>query len=257
MTSYEIIITVIIGVLGACSASFINASALRRARDVSNIKGRSMCPACGKTLSWFELLPIISWLILLGRCRGCKKPISPRYLLSELVCAGASVLVFVVYRIDLMTPLAFGVVVILLAVSLIDISTMEIPNGLIIALIPLAIAAIWISPEATLQDTLINRGIGFVAVSIPMFILAFLIGGFGGGDIKLMAVCGLLLGWQGIVLAFFIGVVTGGLTAIIKLIRKKVKKGDQMVFGPHLCLGITAALLYGDDIISLYLGLFP
>ena len=171
--------------------------------------------------------------------------------------AAAAALVFIVFRLSLMTPLAFCVVAILLAVTLFDLSTTEIPNGLIIALIPFAIAAIWIQPEATFLDTLINRGIGFVAVSVPMFILAFLIGGFGGGDVKLMAVCGLLLGWEGILLAFFIGVVIGGFTAIAKLLLKKAKKGDQMVFGPHLCLGITAALLYGEEIISLYLSLFP
>ena len=259
MTSYEIVITVIMAVLGACLASFINAYALRSARGVSNIKGRSMCPACEKTLAWHELIPIVSWLILLGRCGGCRKPVSPRYLLSEIVCAGASALVFIVYGISLMTPLAFGVIIILLAVALVDISTTEIPNGLIIALIPFAVAAIWLQPEMTLPATLINRGIGFVAVSVPMFILAFLIGGFGGADVKLMAVCGVLLGWQGILVAFFFGVVTGGAAAIIKLILKKAKRKDQMVFGPYLCFGIAAALLYGEQILSvydLYMGLF-
>ena len=257
MNAYEIIIAVITALLGACLASFINAYALRKALGVSNISGRSKCPACDKTLVWHELIPIISWLILLGKCRGCKKPISPRYVLTEIVCAAASALVFIRYRIDLMTPLALGVIVILLALTLIDMSTMEIPNGLIIALIPFAVAAIWIRPEATLLDTLLDRGIGLAAVSVPMLILAFLIGGFGGGDVKLMAVCGFLLGWQGIVLAFFIGVVTGGLTAIIKLILKKVKRKEHIAFGPHLCLGIAAAMLYGDQIISFYLGFFP
>ena len=252
MTAYEIIIIVIMVMLGACFASFINAYALRSAVGVSNIKGRSNCPACGKTLTWYDLIPIISWLILLGKCSGCKKPISPRYLITEIVCAGASALVFIRYGISLMTPLAFGVIIILLAIALVDISTTEIPNGLILALIPFAIAAIWIRPEATLLDTLINRGIGIVAVSVPMFILAFMIGGFGGADVKLMAVCGFLLGWQTLLIAFFLGVLTGGAAAIIKLVLKKVKRKDQMVFGPYLCFGITAAMLYGDRILSLY-----
>ena len=249
----ELVITIIMAVLGACAASFINAFSLRRALDVSNIKGRSNCPACEKTLHWYELIPIVSWLILLGKCSACKKPISPRYLITELVSAAAAALVFVRYGITLMTPLAFGVVVLLLAITLIDLSTMEIPNGLIIALMPFAIAAIWLQPEITL----ISRGIGFIAVSVPMFILAFLIGGFGGGDIKLMSVCGFLLGWQGILLAFFIGVITGGATAITKLLLKKVKKGDHIPFGPHLCLGIAISLLYAPQVIEFYLKLFP
>jgi leader peptidase (prepilin peptidase)/N-methyltransferase len=152
-----------------------------------------------------------------------------------------------------MTPFVFGVFVILLAITLIDIGKMEIPNGLTIALIPFAIGAIWLNPEITL----LSRGIGAAAVSLPMLIFALAIrGAFGGGDIKLMAVCGFMLGWQSTIPAIFIALVTGGILALAMLKLKKAEKKSKIPFAPHLCLGIMAALLYGEEIVSWFMEVF-
>ena len=253
MGALEINITILLALLGACAASFINAASLRQVAGESFIKGRSRCPHCGKDLAWYELIPVVSWLLVKGKCRKCHKRISPRYLLVELFGATISAVVFIRFGLSFMTPLSIGVIYILLAITLIDQSTMEIPNGLIIALVPLAAAAFFVQTEITITERLI----GIFVLSLPMFILAFAIGGaFGGGDIKLMAACGFLLGWQGTVLAFFLGVVTAGAVAISMIFRKKVKKGAQMPFGPHLCFGITASLLFGQELISWYMGFF-
>jgi len=253
MEALEITVTILLALLGACAASFINAASIRYTEGESFIKGRSKCPRCEKPLRWFELIPVISWILILGKCRKCKEPVSPRYLLVELFGAFASATVSIWFGLSLMTPLAIVIIFILLAITLIDHSTMEIPNGLIIALIPLAIASFFIHPDVTLLE----RIIGVFTLSLPMVALAFIIpGAFGGGDYKLMAVCGFLLGWQGILLAFFLGVVTAGSIAIRMIFRKKVKKGAKMPFGPHLCFGIAASLLFGQEIITWYLGFF-
>ena len=248
----NIIITALLAMLGACVASFINVAALRKAEGLSFITGRSHCPACGKTLRWYELIPIFSWLLLAGRCRACKLKISPRYLLVELIGALAAALGFVRYGPALMTALVFAVSVLLLAVALIDLSTMEIPNGLVIAFIPFAAAAIWVQPEVPL----LARGIGFLVGSVPMLFIALVIdGAFGGGDVKLMAICGILLGWQNTVLALFAAVVTAGIVSLKLILQKKAKKGAHIAFGPHLCVGTMIALLYGTEIITWYLSL--
>jgi len=246
-------ITAFFAVLGASIASFLNVAALRRAEGASFITGRSHCPSCNRTLRWFELIPVFSWIILLGRCRTCKAKISPRYALVELIGALAAALCFVTYRFAWMTVLSLGVSVILLVIALIDLTSQEIPNGLIIALIPFAVAAIWAQPEISL----LSRGIGLIAISVPMFILAILIdGAFGFGDIKLMAVCGVMLGWQNTVLAFFFAVITAGCVSLALIARGKARKGAKIAFGPHLCFGVMAAMLYGKDIILWYLKLF-
>jgi len=160
-------------------------------------------------------------------------------------------LCYIVFGFKWMTLIAMAVTFILLAISLIDLATTEIPNGLTIALIPLAIAAIWLAPDVTL----VARIIGFFAISLPMFILALCISGaFGGGDIKLMAVCGFLLGWQNVLLAFFIALVFGGGYAIMQMAVKK-RKG-QMVFGPALAAGVYIALLFGENVVGWYLNFF-
>jgi len=142
---------------------------------------------------------------------------------------------------------------ILILIGLIDFTTMEIPDVLIVALLPFAIAMIWIQPEITL----VSRGIGLLAVSVPMLLLALIIkGAFGGGDIKLMAIIGVLLGWQGVLFAFFVAVLIAGTIALTLIIRKKVKKGAQIAFGPYLCIGTMAAFIYGKEIMTWYLGLY-
>ena len=243
----------ILAIFGACAGSFINVAALRRSEGLSFISGRSRCPACQRKLRWFELIPVFSWLALLGRCRTCKARVSPRYVLVEIFGAAAASFCFIRYRLTWMTPLALAAAIILLAVAMIDLTSKEIPNGLVIALIPLAVCAIWAQPEITL----LSRGIGFFTISIPMLILAlFVNNAFGVGDMKFMAVCGAFLGWQSTLLAFFIAVITAGCLSITLILRKKAKRNQKLAFGPHLCLGVMVALLYGGEIITWYLGIY-
>jgi len=245
--------TLILAALGACAASFVNVAALRRPQGLDYITGRSRCTACGRTLRWFELIPVISWGMLLGRCRTCKAKIPPRYVLAELVGALAFALSYVRYKLSWMTVLSLGVAVILLAVSLIDLSSKEIPNGLLIALMPFAAAAFLAQPDVSAG----SRAIGLAVVSAPMLILALVIdGAFGGGDIKLMVICGILLGWQNTLLAFFISLLTAGCLSLTLIIRKLAAKGAHIAFGPHLCTGVMVALLFGNEMVSWYLKLF-
>ncbi|MCL2820904.1 MAG: prepilin peptidase [Oscillospiraceae bacterium] len=251
--AFNIIFITLFAVFGACIASFANVVALRIAKEESFIKGRSRCPSCGGTLRWFELLPVISWLIQKWSCRKCDATISPRYLIVEILGALALSFSFLRYGFSWSFLIAFGVMVILLLIGLIDFTIMEIPDILVLALLPLAIGAIFAQPGITL----VSRAIGLLVISLPMFILAMIIkGSFGGGDIKFMAVIGLLLGWQNTLLAFFVAVVIAGTYALILIIQKKVKKGAQMAFGPYLCFGAMTAFIYGKEILTWYLGLF-
>jgi len=152
-----------------------------------------------------------------------------------------------------MTLVASAAAVILLAVAMFDLTAMEIPNGLVAALIPAAAACFLAQPGIPP----LSRGIGLIIISVPMLILALLINGaFGGGDIKLMAVCGVMLGWQSALLAFFISIVTAGFMSLGLIAAGKAAKGAHIPFGPHLCAGVMAALLYGDILIGWYLRLF-
>jgi len=142
---------------------------------------------------------------------------------------------------------------ILLAIALIDFSTSEIPDSLIIAIVPFAIASIWLIPDVTI----LSHAIGLVAVALPLLLLTLVIpGAFGGGDIKLIAVCGFLLGWQQTLLAFFIALILGGGVAAFLLLSGKRKRGQHMVFGPAICAGVVVAMFFGKYILDWYLAFY-
>ena len=248
----NIVTTASIAVLGACIGSFVNASSLRWANNISFVCGRSYCPFCKGVIKWFDLVPVVSWLILAGRCRACKVRISPRYVLAELISAFIFALCYIKFGFTWMTIVSILIASVLLAISLVDLNTTEIPNTLTAALIPLTLATIWLQPDIYLT----SRIIGFFAISLPMLLLALAIkGAFGGGDIKLMAVCGFLLGWQSIILAFFVATILGSAWAIYLLAKGMRKRNEHMVFGPALATGTFISMLFGREIVGWYLGL--
>ncbi|MEG0377684.1 MAG: prepilin peptidase [Eubacterium sp.] len=238
-------------IFGCLMGSFLNVVVYRVPLKISVVKGRSFCPNCGKKIAAYDNIPLMSYIWLRGKCRKCGSKIAPRYFITELAGGFLALLMVLHYDFGVGAIVGFAVGILLLGIALIDLDTMTIPNGLIITLI-IPVAA---SYFAFLNPDIISRVIGIFVVSVPMFVLTLIIpGGFGGGDIKLMAVAGFLLGWPYTLLAAFIGILLGGIVAAFKLIRKDKEK--HMAFGPYLCMGITISLLWGMDIIFWYLDLF-
>ena len=140
----------------------------------------------------------------------------------------------------------------LLLISFVDIATMEIPNTFVIAALVLGIISIFTMPGTSL----LSRILGMFVVSAPLLLITLLVpGAFGGGDIKLMAACGLFLGTKLTLLSFAFAVLTGGLYGIWLLVMKKKSGKEHFAFGPFLCLGMAAALFIGDRVWNWYAGL--
>jgi leader peptidase (prepilin peptidase)/N-methyltransferase len=240
--------------LGTLFGSFINVIITRlpvKGKFLS--ESRSCCPQCGHVIRWFDLVPVLSWIILRGKCRDCKARISPRYPLVEATCALLAVTSIMRFGFTLTAIQVYGITIILLAIAAIDFNTTEIPNSLIIALIPFAVAAVWLIPEVTL----LSHVIGFFCVALPLLLLTIIIpGAFGGGDIKLLAVCGFLLGWQMTLIAFFISLLLGGGFAVYLMLSGRRKRGEHMVFGPAICIGIAVSIYFGRNILDFYLQFF-
>jgi len=254
MTYEFIIIYIFLAIFGACIGSFMNVVISRlptKGEFLSN--KRSCCPECSEVIKPYDLIPVLSWLILAGRCRNCKARISLRYPVVELACAFLACASFWRFQFNYATILVFGITAVLLAISIIDFKTSEIPDSLIITIGIFAIVSIWVFTELGM----INRLIGLAAVSLPMLIIALIVpGAFGGGDIKLMIAAGFLLGWLWILIAFFFAIIFGGGYAIFLMASGRRKRGEHMVFGPALCAGIALTLFFGNEIISWYLRLF-
>ena len=236
--------------LGCALGSFVNVVVYRMSVDIPVIRGRSFCPNCGKKIAFYDNIPLISYLWLGGKCRKCGEKISPRYFFTELVGGLLALLMFWHYGADKSAVLALMIVMILLAVSLLDADTLKIPNRLVLAFAVTAAVSYWVF----LGPDLKSRIIGIFAVALPMLLAVCIRRDcFGGGDIKLMAVAGFLLGWHGVLLAAFIAVICGGAAVLAGHLKRQ--RPEKMAFGPWLCLGIFIAMLWGEKILVWYLGL--
>lgn len=133
---------------------------------------------------------------------------------------------------------------------MIDYDTKMIYDSCHVVILALGIAAIWLFPEHGLGD----RCIGIFVVSVPMLILALAIpGAFGGGDIKLMAACGWLLGVKAVICAMMIALLAGGAYCVVMLAKKKISRKESFAFGPWLAVGLAVAVFYGDQLVNAYL----
>ena len=239
--------------VGLCIGSFLNVLVYRIPNKLDFVRGRSFCPACKHSLAARDLVPVFSWLFLRAKCRYCGAKISARYPLVELAGGALAVLSAARFGFCWQALLAFAVLCVLLTVALIDADTQEIPNGLVIALGVLAVAAILAFPGVSILD----RVLGAFCVSLPMALLNFAIPtSFGGGDCKLMAAAGLLLGWKMTLVATFFAILTGGAYGVYLLATRKKGGKEHFAFGPFLTFGIALALFAGEAILGWYLGLF-
>ncbi|MFO7636305.1 MAG: prepilin peptidase [Clostridia bacterium] len=239
-------------VLGLLIGSFLNVVIYRLPLEKSIVSPGSACPSCNTRLKPMDNIPVFSFLFLKGRCRYCKAPISVRYPLIEGLTALVTVLVFLVVGLSWSLLFHLVAVYVLIAVFFIDLEHMIIPDSLVVVLLVNAILYVVIVREVPFLDA----GIGFLAASLPLFLIAWATkGGLGGGDIKLMAAMGVFLGWKSILLSLLIGCVLGALVSLGLMVFKKKKKKDLIPFGPFLCMGIVIAMFYGEVIIQWYLRL--
>lgn len=205
---------------------------------------------CGYQLSWYDLVPVFSWLCLKGRCRKCKEPISPQYPIIEALNGVLYVVVFLANDFKISSILYCLLTSALIVLSVIDLRTYEIPLGINIFILILGIVQVGLD----YKDWLNYLG-GFLSVSIFLWLLLVLTKGraIGGGDVKLMAAAGLLLGLSNIILAFILACILG---SIIHIVRMKAFNAERVLaMGPYLSLGIFIAALWGERMVSLYFGM--
>jgi leader peptidase (prepilin peptidase)/N-methyltransferase len=245
-----ILLSFFIFIFGLIIGSFLNVLIYRIPLKLDFVKGRSFCPSCHHELGAFDLFPVFSYVFLKGQCRYCHEKISLRYPLIELLTGILFTLVYLRFGVSITSLIGILLTATLIVLSMIDLDTMEFNDGFSIFILILGAISMAIflpNPMTTI--------FGMFVISLPMYAIAVLTGGFGGADIKLMGAAGLLLGFPNIIVAFFIGVLTGGIQAII-LLKKGNDKKSMMPFGPHLALGIYLAFLVGKPLLDWYLGFF-
>ena len=241
-------IYIFVCLLGIMFGSFLNVLIYRIPKGEEFVKTSSHCMSCNHKLAWYDNIPLFSWLTLGGKCRYCKEKISAQYPIIEALNGILWLAIFIINGISIDSLLICAMTSGLLTLSVIDWRTYEIANGFHVYFIALAAARI-----AMDYANWSNYLIGFFCVSLVLLAIYLISGGraIGGGDVKLMAACGLFLGWQNIILALVIGCVVG---SIIHIIRMKVSgAGKVLAMGPYLAFGIFVASLFGSQIISWYM----
>lgn len=247
----QIIYYLALVLLGLCVGSFCNVLILRIPRGEEFVKTPSHCFSCGHALSWYENIPLVSWLIQGGKCRHCGAAISRQYPIVEGLNALMWLLAGILYRSDPVQALLYCALwSALMVLSVIDWRTFHIPNGLNLFILLLGVAALALD-----RANWPSHVIGMVSVSGLFLLLHVLTGGagLGMGDVKLMFGAGLLLGGGRVLLAMLAGSLSG---AIIHSIRMKRGADRKLAFGPYLAAGIWFSALFGTQIIDAYLGLF-
>ena len=238
-------------ILGTCIGSFANVVIYRVPRGLNFAMGRSYCPCCRKILKFYDMIPIISWILLKGKCRFCHYRISWRYPCIELIGGIFAIICFYKYGISIMMIISFVFAMILLCVAVIDLDTMIIPNGFIFCIVFLAFISLFF-----INMPMMERILGVFIWSFPMYCLNIFVSNcFGGGDIKLISACGFLLGWKLLCVGMFIAIILGGSYASYLLLCKKVDKGEHIAFGPYISIGMFVSLLYGYDLLYWYFSL--
>lgn len=235
---------------GITIGSFLNVVIFRVPKKENIVTTRSHCMSCGYQLKWYDLVPLFSFLALGGKCRKCKAKLSVQYPLIEGLNGVLYLAVFAGYGISVETLLYCLLASALLALSVIDLRTFEIPVGF----------QYFIGTLGVLHLVLDYRNwslyvIGFFAVSSFLYLIVRISNGaaMGGGDVKLMAVCGLLIGWKLILMSLGVGCIAG---SVIHLLRMKFSgQGRTLAMGPYLALGVMTAVLWGDRFLAWYVGM--
>ena len=246
----EIVPYIVIFIFGITIGSFLNVCIYRIPLHQSIVTVSSHCMTCGRKLKWYDMIPVFSWLLLGGKCRNCKSKISRQYPVIESLNGILYVVICLVNGMDLLSLIYCLMTSALLTLSLIDWRTYEIPPGINAFLFILGVAAAVLD-----RGNLLSHLAGMVCVSGFLGILYLISRGraIGGGDIKLMFACGLILGWKQIILAFLLGCIIG---SVIHLIRIRVQgEGHVLAMGPYLSAGIFLTALWGNAWISWYISL--
>ena len=237
-------------IYGLCIGSFLNVVILRLPLGQSVVKSESHCFSCNKPIKWYDNIPLISYIILGGRCRNCKAKISVQYPIVEASNGVLWVLIALKFKFSIETLIFCIVTSVLVALSFIDWKTFEIPS--VFNLVILLLGVIY-----SLFDfnNLTNHIIGAVCVSFFLAIIWFITSGqgIGFGDVKLMFTCGLVFGWKIIVMGFLLGCIIAIFVHSLRI--KLTKEGSKLAFGPYLSLGVYVSIFVGEYLINQYLTL--
>ena len=258
------LIAIIVFLFGAIIGSFLNVCIVRIPRGASIIQPPSHCPGCKNPIRFYDNVPLISYLLLLGRCRDCGARISPRYVLVELLMAFLVVALYYEFGVSLAFFVGVIFVAALVVISFIDLEVRIVPDvislpGIVVGLVFSLIARYLIHDPSDLVPSPLSALLGILIGGGFLLALAWAyeaftgVEGMGGGDIKLLAMIGAFLGWPSIPVTLFLSSLGGSIIGITAMLVKGVGRKYALPFAPFLCLGALLYLFFGRELIDFYI----
>lgn len=253
---YFTVAYILAGIIGLCVGSFLNVVIYRLPNKMNLAKPNSHCTSCNYSLRWYDNIPVLSYLMLGGKCRKCKTHISCRYMIVELANAALWVLcVLLFWEKSIALACVYALVCsVFVCIFCIDLEHKIIFDRFQVILLILAILSIFFDKSYTWGSHLLGGLVGFGLFFLVAWVFEKISQkeGLGGGDVKLACVAGLLLGWERLIFALVIATVPA---AIIMSIVKRGKEGEEkeFPFAPFLIIGFTIAMFFGTPILTWYL----
>jgi len=252
---FNILIVSIIFIFGMCIGSFLNVCIYRlpTSKSISN-PPRSICPSCNSPIRFYDNIPVLSYIWLKGRCRNCIAPISFRYPMVELMTGIVATGLLFKFGLSLVSLVYFVFISSLLVITFIDLDHQIIPDIITLPGIPMGLVASFALPTITFKASVLGLLIGggslwFVAWAYNLIAHR---DGMGGGDIKLLAMIGTIIGWQGVIFTVFASSVMGSCVGITIMLIKGKNMKFAIPFGPFLSIGAIAYVFFGSQIITWY-----
>jgi leader peptidase (prepilin peptidase)/N-methyltransferase len=241
-------------IFGACIGSFLNVCIYRIPAALSIVHPGSSCPRCKTMIPFYDNIPILSYLLLRGKCRNCHVPIAVRYPFVELLGGLIALACALSFGPTLHGLVVFTFIATLTVVTFIDLDHRIIPDTISLPGIPIFFVAALAVPGITWQAS----AIGIVAGGGSLFVVAWVYQlitgreGMGGGDIKLLAMIGAMVGWQGILFTLFAASAIGTIVGLLAMVRSGKGMRLAIPFGPFLAMGAVIYLFFGQGLISWY-----
>jgi leader peptidase (prepilin peptidase)/N-methyltransferase len=252
------VIVVIVFMFGLCVGSFMNVCIYRLPTSTSIADPpRSMCPSCSSLIKFYDNIPVFSYLWLKGRCRYCNAPISFRYLVVEVLSGIAALSVLFRFGLTLEGLVYFIFIASLLVITFIDIDHRIIPDIITLPGIPIGLVASFALPKVTLLSSVLGLLAGGGSLWGVAWAYHRITGkdGMGGGDIKLLAMIGTIVGWQGVIFTIFVSSAVGTIIGMTVMLVKGKNMKFAVPFGPFLAIGAMAYIFFGERIIFWYFNL--
>lgn len=239
---------------GLCIGSFLNVCIYRLPASKSISHPRSSCTNCNELIPFYDNIPVVSYLLLRGRCRFCSEPISLRYPIIELLTGLFALITFFKYGLSLEAFIYFVFIATLLVITFIDIDHQIIPDVISLP----GILIFFIASFGLSQVTYLDSLIGILAGGGSLFLVAWTYNmitkkeGMGGGDIKLLAMIGALIGWQGVLFTIFVASAVGTISGMLVMLKSRKGMKLKIPFGPFLAIGAIAYIFFGPQLVRWY-----